>query len=402
MTVKKFRRFLGQLAAGLLVAGLLAYSFWPRPLEVEVGQASRGPLCVTVDEDGKTRIKERYVVSAPLAGRLQRITLRAGDPVTAEQTLLAVIEPADPSLLDERSRAEAEARVKAAEATRKQATAKLERARVAHNLSLKELQRIHQMRVGRETTFQEWEAAEHKERMAQEDVKTAQFALQIANFELDLARAALTRAQPRSPGDADSWRFEIRAPVSGRVLRVFQESSAIVAPGQRLLEVGDPGDLEVEVDVLSSDAVKIVPGAKVILDHWGGDEPLLGQVRLVEPSGFMKRSALGVEEQRVNVIIDFVDPPEKRRRLGDAYRVEARIVIWSADKVLKVPSGSLFRRGDAWAVFTVEEGRAQLRRVTVGRSNALETEITSGLQEGAVVILHPGDKIQPGSRVTRR
>jgi HlyD family secretion protein len=402
MTVQKFRRFLGQLAAGLLVAGLLAYSFWPRPLEVEVGQASRGPLCVTVDEDGKTRIKERYVVSAPLAGRLQRITLRAGDPVTAEQTLLAVIEPADPSLLDERSRAEAEARVKAAEATRKQATAKLERARVAHNLSLKELQRIHQMRVGRETTFQELEAAEHKERMAQEDVKTAQFALQIANFELDLARAALTRAQPRSPGDADSWRFEIRAPVSGRVLRVFQESSAIVAPGQRLLEVGDPGDLEVEVDVLSSDAVKIVPGAKVILDHWGGDEPLLGQVRLVEPSGFMKRSALGVEEQRVNVIIDFVDPPEKRRRLGDAYRVEARIVIWSADKVLKVPSGSLFRRGDAWAVFTVEEGRAQLRRVTVGRSNALETEITSGLQEGAVVILHPGDKIQPGSRVTRR
>ncbi len=402
MTVQKFRRFLGQLAAGLLVAGLLAYSFWPRPLEVEVGQASRGPLCVTVDEDGKTRIKERYVVSAPLAGRLQRITLRAGDPVTAEQTLLAVIEPADPSLLDERSRAEAEARVKAAEATRKQATAKLERARVAHNLSLKELQRIRQMVVGRETTFQEWEAAEHKERMAQEDVKTAQFALQIANFELDLARAALTRAQPRSPGDADSWRFEIRAPVSGRVLRVFQESSAIVAPGQRLLEVGDPGDLEVEVDVLSSDAVKIVPGAKVILDHWGGDEPLLGQVRLVEPSGFMKRSALGVEEQRVNVIIDFVDPPEKRRRLGDAYRVEARIVIWSADKVLKVPSGSLFRRGDAWAVFTVEEGRAQLRRVTVGRSNALETEITSGLQEGAVVILHPGDKIQPGSRVTRR
>ncbi len=402
MTVQKFRRFLGQLAAGLLVAGLLAYSFWPRPLEVEVGQASRGPLCVTVDEDGKTRIKERYVVSAPLAGRLQRITLRAGDPVTAEQTLLAVIEPADPSLLDERSRAEAEARVKAAEATRKQATAKLERARVAHNLSLKELQRIHQMRVGRETTFQELEAAEHKERMAQEDVKTAQFALQIANFELDLARAALTRAQPRSPGDADSWRFEIRAPVSGRVLRVFQESSAIVAPGQQLLEVGDPGDLEVEVDVLSSDAVKIVPGAKVILDHWGGDEPLLGQVRLVEPSGFMKRSALGVEEQRVNVIIDFVDPPEKRRRLGDAYRVEARIVIWSADKVLKVPSGSLFRRGDAWAVFTVEEGRAQLRRVTVGRSNALETEITSGLQEGAVVILHPGDKIQPGSRVTRR
>jgi HlyD family secretion protein len=400
--VKTFRRRLVQLLFGLLAAGLLAYSFWPRPIEVDVAQASRGSLRVTVDEDGKTRIKERYVVSAPLAGRLQRINLRAGDPVIAGKTLLAVIEPGDPSLLDERSRAEAEARVKVAEAARKQAVPKLERARVAHELSIRELRRIRQMAIGRETTYQELEAAEHKERMTQEDMKAAQFAQQIADFELDLARAALTRTQPRSPGDADNWRFEVRAPVSGRVLRVFQESSTNVTPGKELLEVGDPGDLEIEVDVLSSDAVKIAPGAKVILEHWGGDQPLLGQVRLVEPSGFMKRSALGVEEQRVNVIIDFVDPPEKRRRLGDAYRVEARIVIWSADNVLKVPSGSLFRRGDDWSVFTVENGRAQLRRVAVGRSNALETEITSGLEEGAVVILHPGDKIQPGSRVLPR
>ena len=391
-----------QLIFGLLAAGLLAYSFWPRPIEVDVAQASRGSLRVTVDEDGKTRIKERYVVSAPLAGRLQRISLRAGDAVTAGKTLLAVIEPGDPSLLDERSRAEAEARVKAAEATRKQAVPKLERARVAHELSVRELRRVRQMAIGRETTYQELESAEHKERMAQEDMKAAQFAQQIADFELDLARAALTRTRPPSPGDADSWRFEVRAPVSGRVLRVFQESSAIVSPGKQLLEVGDPDDLEIEVDVLSSDAVKIAPGARVILEHWGGDKPLLGQVRLVEPSGFMKRSALGVEEQRVNVIIDFVDPPEKRRRLGDAYRVEARIVIWSADNVLKVPSGSLFRRGDDWSVFAIENGRAQLRRVGVGRSNALETEITSGLEEGAAVILHPGDKIQPGSPVLPR
>jgi HlyD family secretion protein len=402
MTVKRIRRLLMQLAAGLLAAGLLTYSFWPRPIEIDVVKASRGPLRVTVDEDGKTRIKERYVVSAPLAGRLQRIGLRAGDLVTAGKTLLAVIEPGDPSLLDDRSRAEAEARVKAAEATRKQASAKLERSRVAFNLSVNELQRIRHMVVGRETTIQDLESAEHKERMAQEDVKAAQFAIQIADFELDLARAALTRTQPRSPGDADSWRFEVRAPVSGRVLRVFQESSAIITSGKQLLEVGDPSDLEIEVDVLSSDAVKIAPGAKAILEHWGGDGPLMGQVRLVEPSGFMKRSALGVEEQRVNVIIDFVDLPENRRRLGDAYRVEARIVIWSADNVLKVPSGCLFRRGDDWAVFAVEEGHAQLRRVTVGRNNALETEITSGLKEGAVVILHPSDKIQPGSRVWPR
>ncbi len=400
--MKKLRRLLLQFIAVLLAVGFLAYSFWPRPIEVDVAPVSRGPLRVTVDEDGKTRIKERYIVSAPLAGRLQRITLRAGDPVIAGKTMLAILEPGDPSLLDERSRAEAEARVKAAEATRKQAVPKLERAHVAYELSVKELRRIRHMVVGRETTEQDLEAAQHKERMAQEDMKAAQFALQIADFELDLAKAALKRTWPHSPGDVDSWRFEVRAPVSGRVLRVFQESSVIVTPGQQLLEVGDPGDLEVEVDVLSSDAVKIAPGAKVFLEHWGGEQPLLGQVRLVEPSGFMKRSALGVEEQRVNVIIDFVDPPEKRSRLGDAYRVEARIVIWSADNVLKVPSGSLFRRGDDWAVFAIEDGRAQLRRVAVGRSNALETEITSGLEEGTTVILHPGDKIQPGSRVVAR
>jgi HlyD family secretion protein len=402
VTVRRLRRLFVQLVAGLLTAGFLAYSFWPRPIEVDVAQASRGSLRVTVDEDGKTRIKERYVVSAPLAGQLQRISLRAGDPVVAGKTMLAVIEPGDPALLDDRSRAQAEARVKAAEATRKQAVSRLDRARVAFNLSLKELQRYRQMMVGRETTYQDLENAEHKERMAQEDMKTAQFAIQIADFELDLARAALLRTRPRSPGDADTWRFEIHAPVSGRVLRVFQESSAIVTPGQQLLEVGDPSDLEIEIDVLSSDAVKIAPGAKVILEHWGGDAPLLGQVRVVEPSGFMKRSALGVEEQRVNVIIDFVDPPEKRRRLGDAYRVEARIVIWSAENVLKVPSGCLFRHGDDWAVYAISEGRAELRRLAVGRSNALETEITSGLEEGAVVILHPGDKIQPGIRVVSR
>ncbi len=400
--MKKLRRIFLQFTTVLLTVGFLAYSFWPRPIEVDVARASHGSLRVTVDEDGKTRIKERYVVSAPLAGQLQRISLRAGDSVVAGKTLLAVIEPSDPGLLDDRARTQAEARVKAAEATRQQAVARLGRARFAHDLAVKELQRIRQMVVGRDTTYQDFESAEHRERMAQEDMKAAQFAIQIADFELDLARAALVRTRPRSPGDADTWRFEIHAPVSGRVLRVFQESFTVVTAGQQLLEVGDPSDLEVEIDVLSSDAVKIAPGAKVILEHWGGDAPLMGQVRVVEPSGFMKRSALGVEEQRVNVIIDFVDPPEKRRRLGDAYRVEARIVIWSADNVLKVPSGCLFRRGEDWSVFAIENGSAQLRRVVVGRSNALETEITSGLEDGAVVILHPGDKIQPGIRVLPR
>jgi HlyD family secretion protein len=402
MTMNKLRRRIVPLLAVLLLAGLFGYAFRPRPTEADLAHAVRGPLKVTVDEDGKTRIRERYVVSAPLTGRLLRVTLHPGDRVAAGKTQLAAIEPCDPGLLDDRARAEAEARVKAAEATRKQAGPKLDRARVAHDHAAAELYRSRVLLGGGSASPQDYADWQQKERVANDELKTAQFALQIADFELDLARAALTRTRPRSPGDTDSWRFDILSPVNGRVLRVFQESAAVVTPGQRLLEVGDPSDLEVEVDVLSSDAVRVAPGAQVFLEHWGGEQPLLGRVRLVEPAGFMKVSALGVEEQRVNVIIDFTDPPEKYARLGDAYRVEARIVVWSADDVVKVPAGALFRQGEDWTVYAVEDGRAQLRRLEVGRSNGLETEVRSGLGEGDTVILHPGDRIQPGARIVAR
>jgi HlyD family secretion protein len=400
--VNKLRRRLVPLTAGLLLAGLLGYAFWPRPAEADLAAVVRGPLRVTVDEDGKTRIKDRYVVSAPLSGRLLRVTLHPGDRVAAGKTLLAAIEPCDPALLDERARAEAEARVKAAEATRKQAGPKLDRARAAHDYTARELHRGRNLIGTGGISTETYSDLQNKERQAQEDWKAAQFALQIADYELDLARAALTRTKPRSPGDVESWRFDLLAPVNGQVLRVFQESSAVVTPGHRLLEVGDPSDLEVEVDVLSSDAVQVIPGAAVFLEHWGGDAPLNGRVRLVEPSGFLKVSALGVEEQRVNVIIDFTDPPEKYVRLGDAYRVEARIVVWSADDVVKVPAGALFRQGEDWMVYAVEDGVVRLRRVEVGRSNGLETEVRSGLAEGERVVLHPGDKVQAGARVAAR
>jgi HlyD family secretion protein len=400
--VKKLRRRLLPGIVVLLLAGLLGYAFWPRPAEADLARAVRGPLRVTVDEDGKTRIRERYVVSAPLTGRLQRVTLHAGDRVTAGKTLLASIEPCDPGLLDDRARSEAEARVKSAEATRKQAGPKLERARAALEHAAGEVRRARRLLPTGGASQQEFADAVNKERLAQEELKTAQFAVQIADFELEVARAALTRTRPRSSGEAEGWRFDILAPVSGCVLRVLQESSAVVTPGKELLEVGDPADLEVEVDVLSSDAVKVAPGAKASLEHWGGDGPLPGRVRLVEPAGFMKKSALGVEEQRVNVIIDFVGPPARYERLGDAYRVEARIVVWEADDVLKVPAGALFRRGDDWVVYAVEDGRARLRRVETGRSNGLETEVRAGLAEGETVILHPGDKIQAGARVAAR
>ena len=400
--MKRLRKHWLTLAGVALVAASLLYAFWPRPVEADLARVTRGALRVTVDEDGKTRVKERYVVSAPLAGRLMRITLRPGDPVKAGRTMLAVLEPTDPALLDERARAEAEARVKAMEAARKQTGARLERARVAEEHAAAELERVRRLLHAHGASQQDYDDALEKERGAQEDLRAAQFATHIADFELDLARAALIRTRPASPGEAADRSFEIRSPVDGRVLRVFQESSAVVTPGFRLLEVGDPDELEVEVDVLSGDAVKIAPGAKVYLEHWGGERPLPGRVRLVEPAGFTKISALGVEEQRVNVIVDFVAPPEKRGGLGDAFRVEARIVTWEADNVLKVAAGALFRQGEDWAVFAVAGGRAELRRVQTGRTNGLETEILSGLGEGDMVVLHPGDRIRAGTRVVSR
>jgi HlyD family secretion protein len=239
--------------------------------------------------------------------------------------------------------------------------------------------------------------------MAREEERSAQFAVQVAEYEVEQARAALLQVQPPPPGSsARVTRFEVRSPIDGRVLHVFQESEAVVPAGTRLLELGEPADLEVEIDVLSRDAVRIAPSAKVLLEHWGGDAPLVARVRLIEPAAFLKVSALGIEEQRVYVIADLVDPPAKRARLGDAYRVEARIVLWESDDVLKVPAGALFRRGDGWAVFAVVDGRAELRPVQVGHNNGLEAEVLGGLAEGAAVVLHPSDRIQDGVAVAPR
>jgi HlyD family secretion protein len=394
------RRFL-TLVATLLLLSALVYALLPGPVEVDLAAVHRGPLRVTVDEDGKTRIRERYLLSAPLCGQMQRIGLRAGDRVEVGQ-IVAIIEPTDPTLLDDRARAQAEARVKSAEAARRQAAPQLERVRANLELAQADLKRYRRLVGDGGASQQELDAAIQKERAATEEVKAAQFALQVADFELEVARSALLRTRPRSPGEADTSRFEVRSPISGRVLRVLQESAAVVTPGQRLLDLGDPTDLEVEVDLLSSDAVKVRPGAKVSLEQWGGPQPLEGRVRLVEPAGFTKVSALGIEEQRVNVLIDLVGPPEERRALGDAYRVEARITVWEASDVLQVPAGALFRHGEGWAVFRIENGKARLSPLRVGRSNGLETEVLDGLEENCQVVVHPGDKVADGVRVTAR
>lgn len=402
--MKRLLRSLWWIGLVAVIVVGIAYAFWPQPVEVDVAAVARGPLQVTVDEDGRTRVRERYVVASPLAGQLQRIELDPGDNVKAGETVVAILEPADPTLLDERAKAEAEARKNRAEARVKEVRENLEETKKAHLQAKGEYQRARDLVGTGGVSREDYERAEFQEQIAHQRVRAADFAVQVANFELEQAKAALIRAKPgpTSPGAAEGSRFPIRSPITGRVFRLMQESATVVVPGTALLELGDPNSLEVIVDVLSSDAVKIREGARVWLEQWGGGEPLQGRVRLVEPSGFLKLSALGVEEQRVWVVIDFTGPLEKRKDLGDAYRVEARIVIWESADVLKVPAGALFRQGGRWAVFVVNDGRAVLRHVQVGHSNGLETEILQGLQPADQVILHPSDRIKDGVRVTGR
>ena len=390
------------LLATLSVVGALAYAFAPRPVPVDLIRVRRGPLRVTVDEDGRTRIKERYVVAAPLGGQLRRITLHPGDRVTAGRTPVAVIEPAEPELLDPRARAQLEARVRGAEAQVQLADPRVERMRAAHELAQSDLARAATLAGEGALSRQEMDRAREAARATAEELRAAEYARQIAGFELEQARAALWRSTPEARRDDPAWELRVLAPIDGCVLRVFQEDATAVARAAPLVELGDPAELEAEIDVLSSDAVRIRPGARVSFEHWGGETPLEGRVRLVEPAGFLKISALGVEEQRVNVIADFVTPPAERRALGDAYRVEARIVVWEAEAVLKLPVGALFRSGGDWAVFVVRDGRARLTRVEVGYGNGREMEIRQGLVAGSEAVMHPSDKVADGVAVTVR
>jgi len=418
------------LVAAAVVVGL-GYAFWPEPAEVDLVAVERGTVRVTVDEDGKTRIHDKYVVSAPLNGRILRISLDPGDEVVAGKTLLTMIEPRDPELLDARSVAQAVAQVKAAEAALRQTEPRLETARAAQARDEAELTRLRQARTSNATTQSELDMAEFAYRQSSEDMRTARIGAEIAAFELEQAKAALMRSRPRTTEEtvpktapdvtaeanadaagngqavqetngSNGWNFPIYSPITGRVLRVLQESSAVVTPGTPLVELGDPRDLEVEVDVLSRDAVKIHPGDLALLEHWGGVVPLNGRVRTVEPSGFTKISTLGVEEQRVWVIIDLIDPFEQRQTLGDGFRVEARIVIDEAKNVLKIPTSALFRTGEKHAVFQVKDGVVHQQLVKVGRQNGLEAEILEGLSEGDQLVLHPSDQIEDGVKVRPR
>ncbi len=385
------------LAAIALVLALLAVGLWPSTVPVDTATVARGTLRVTVDEEGETRVRHRFAVSAPVAGRVLRIELEPGDRVT-RQTVVATFLPAAAVPLDARARAEAEAAVAAARAALGSARAERERAQASLGLSRSDLDRHRELAAQRIVSRQTLEAKETEARAAEEALRVAEFAVASAVHQGDMARARLLPAG--AAGEARP--LSILSPIDGVVLKRLRESEAVVPAGEPLVELGDPSRIEVVSDLLSSDAVKVKPGAAVLLEQWGGDHPIRARVRRVEPSGFMKVSALGVEEQRVNVVMDFEDPLEAWSALGDGFRVEVRIVIWEGDGVLKVPTSSLFRRGEDWAVFALDGGRAATRVVEVGRRNGAFAQVVSGLHEGEPVVLHPSDALKDGSRVTRR
>ncbi len=385
----------------LALAVALAWLFRPAAVPVDLVEVERGPLMVSVSDEGETRVCDMYVVSAPVPGRMRRIDLEAGDTVVADKTVIARIEPSDPASLDVRSAAEARAGVDAAAASRTHAAAQVRRAQAELEFAQSELARIRILARSHTVSENDLDSAERRAKTADAALGEARAEQQVRESEYQVARARLMTPATRTR-TADCDCVTVFSPVSGDVLRVVTESEGVVQSGTPILEVGDPDRLEVVVDLLSSDAVRVQAGQRAVIEAWGGSTPLEGVVRRVEPFGFTKVSALGIEEQRVNVIIDIKDPRQQWQRLGHGYRVEPRIVLWEGRDVLKVPLSALFRQGQRWAVFVADGGQAVLREVEIGHENGLEAEVMSGLEAGERIVLHPGDRVAPGARLEER
>lgn len=407
----KNRRRFWTVALAALVVAALAWGFWPRPLKVEAVEARRAPLRVTVEEEGRTRARDRYVVSAPVAGFMRRLEWRAGDRVRPGD-IVTRIGPARSPALDPRSREQAEARVSATEAAVRAVQARartreeeVRTAQVNAAHAEREAERAAPLAKSGDISREYYDKLVFEARRAGTALDTARQAAAAARAEVETARAEVAAARAALSGAAappvapGSQVMPVRVPAGGRILRLLRESEGAVNAGEPLVEVADARALEVEVEVLSADAVRMGPGTRVLLERWGGEQPLEAVVRTVEPRGFTKISALGVEEQRVLVIVDIVEPESRWLRLGDGYRVEASFVLWEADAVLQVPAAALFRHGAGWAVFVVENGAARRRAVETGRRTGLAAQIVSGLKEGERVIVHPDDALEDGKTV---
>jgi HlyD family secretion protein len=382
------------------LAAVIGWSFWPQPELVDLETVTRGPFQVTVQDEARSRVRDAYVVSAPVAGRLLRVPNYPGDDVIAGQTIVAQLEPSEPAFLDARARAQAEARVKAATAARALSAADVRQAQAELDNAASELKRVETLAPRGLVAQVELERARMRQQKAAAAVESARSALSVRQFELENARMLVADF-----GGADPERLpfiSLKSPVTGRVFRVLQKSESVVAAGTPILEIGNPGDLEIAADLLSTDAVKVKPGATAWITDWGGTKELSARVRLIEPSGFTKFSALGVEEQRVRVVLDIVEPRETWAQLGDAFRVNVRIAIWESEDEIRVPLGALFRVDQAWAAFVARAGRAVQTPVSIGQVNGRDGQVIRGVSEGDRVVLHPSDRIRDGGRISER
>lgn len=391
-------RIAGWSAAGVAVTVLVWIALRPQPVVVDVESISSGAMLVTLDEEGETRIRHRFVVSAPATGRIERIDLEPGDRVVRGKTALVRLRPDMPPLLDARTRADAEAAVTSARAAAQRMAADVQRLRVALDHADRELAREKELDRGGLTSRQALEAREADARSAHEAVRAAEYALAAAQAEVTRADIRLRPTDPARAQDP----LTVLAPVDGVVLRRLRESASLVPAAEPLLELGNPEDLEVVADLLSTDAVKVPVGARVRLADWGGPSTLLGRVRRIDPSGFTKISALGVEEQRVNVRIDLDDPAAASATLGDGFRTEIQVVLWESPRALQVPTAAMFRHDNGWAVYVVEGDRARLRSITIGQQTPRTAEVLNGLNEGEVVVVHPPDTLVDGALISRR
>ena len=389
---KTLRRVLWPIAT-IVIGAIVAFALMPSRLLVEVGRVDTGPLQVTIDQEGETRAHDRFIMSAPVPGRLLRVELEDGDAVKRGEIIARI----DPLPLSQRERQEILARIEATEAAERQAKAREAHAREDWKQTHRDQERAERLARDGVISSQALELATNADITAAEELDAAKYSAQVAASEVKIARAGLVGLN--ADVDKAGPLIELRAPVAGRVLRVIEKSERVVSAGTPILTMGDSKQLEIVADVLSTDAVKIQPGMPVLLEGWGGDHPIRARVRLVEPGGFTKVSALGIEEKRVNVISDFVDPPGP---LGDGYRVETRTVIWSGEKVLKVPQSALFRQGQGWSVFAIEGGRAKRREVEIGQRNETEAQVFRGLTNGEEVVLHPSNQVSDGARVRTR
>jgi HlyD family secretion protein len=396
--MKSFPRIVSVLVVVALVSSILVVLLVPQPVPVDVALVEKGLLEQKVVDEGRARVRERYTVSSPVAGTLARIDLNEGDVVEPGMVLARLL-PLPSPLLDPRARQVAVQRLASTVDTQRQTAATVARADTALEQARRELARVEALSKQGALPASQLEQAGADARMREAELASARFSEQVATHDIEQARAALERF---APGGHGSDQFDVTSPVHGQVLHVLHKSEGVVDAGKPLLEVGDPQALELVVDVLSQDAVSVRPGMTARLLHWGGAAPLLAKVRRVEPSAFTKTSALGVDEQRVNVVLDPDGPPDAWRSVGDGFSAEVEITVWSKPDVVQVPTSALFRHGADWAVFVVTDGKAVLRDVQTGHRGPLTTELLDGLRPEETVILHPGASVRGGIRVAHR